>query len=170
MMIEDRHSSTNVSTHHHHISRSKLRIRDGKKEDDEKPQKNATLHPSALSTPPQNRGRAVTASDHKLTMVHSQFESMTLEEVALRALSAEVAGKNVREECGGLAGPRTLAQAMAQRKATPMEKTPTSLFVLKEDNIMRRYTKFIIEWPYPFMLVLKLAPSRVLLSLSKIKL
>jgi len=28
---------------------------------------------------------------------------------------------------------------------------PTSLFILTEKNIIRRYTRFIIEWPYPFM-------------------
>ena len=29
-------------------------------------------------------------------------------------------------------------------------KGPTSLFFLSEDNPIRRYTRFIIEWPYPF--------------------
>jgi len=27
----------------------------------------------------------------------------------------------------------------------------TSLFLLSEENIIRRYTRFIIEWPYPFL-------------------
>ena len=27
---------------------------------------------------------------------------------------------------------------------------PTSLFILTEKNFLRRYTRFIIEWPYPF--------------------
>ncbi|XP_049845336.1 uncharacterized protein LOC126298060 [Schistocerca gregaria] len=31
----------------------------------------------------------------------------------------------------------------------PGAKGPTSLFILSEDNPIRRYTRFIIEWPYP---------------------
>ncbi|KAK9871164.1 hypothetical protein WA026_011446 [Henosepilachna vigintioctopunctata] len=27
---------------------------------------------------------------------------------------------------------------------------PSSLFLLTDQNIIRRYTRFIIEWPYPF--------------------
>lgn len=27
---------------------------------------------------------------------------------------------------------------------------PSSLFLLSEENPIRRYTRFIIEWPYPF--------------------
>ena len=30
-------------------------------------------------------------------------------------------------------------------------KGPTSLFILSEDNPIRRYTRFIIEWPYPLL-------------------
>jgi hypothetical protein len=30
-------------------------------------------------------------------------------------------------------------------------KGPTSLFFLSEDNLIRRYTRFIIEWPYPLL-------------------
>ncbi|KAK6620729.1 hypothetical protein RUM43_011024 [Polyplax serrata] len=33
----------------------------------------------------------------------------------------------------------------------PGAKQPTSLFFFGEENIVRRYTRFIIEWPYPFM-------------------
>lgn len=31
-------------------------------------------------------------------------------------------------------------------------KGPSSLFFLSEDNAIRRYTRFIIEWPYPLLL------------------
>lgn len=33
----------------------------------------------------------------------------------------------------------------------PGAKLPSSLFFFGEDNIVRRYTRFIIEWPYPFI-------------------
>nr|CAH7716788.1 unnamed protein product [Callosobruchus chinensis] len=33
----------------------------------------------------------------------------------------------------------------------PPRDGPSSLFILSEENIIRRYTRFIIEWPYPFM-------------------
>ncbi|CAB3372667.1 Hypothetical predicted protein [Cloeon dipterum] len=34
--------------------------------------------------------------------------------------------------------------------ADPGAKGPSSLFILSEENPLRRYTRFIIEWPYPF--------------------
>lgn len=30
---------------------------------------------------------------------------------------------------------------------------PSSLFVFSETNAIRRYTRFIIEWPYPLILI-----------------
>uniref|UniRef100_A0A0K2TMZ8 Uncharacterized protein n=2 Tax=Lepeophtheirus salmonis TaxID=72036 RepID=A0A0K2TMZ8_LEPSM len=32
----------------------------------------------------------------------------------------------------------------------PGRSGPSSLFLLSEKNIIRRTTKFLIEWPYPF--------------------
>ncbi|KAF0292814.1 Voltage-dependent calcium channel type A subunit alpha-1 [Amphibalanus amphitrite] len=42
--------------------------------------------------------------------------------------------------------------AMAKKSAAPSQdgRRPTSLFIFSETNPIRRYTKFIIEWPYPF--------------------
>lgn len=40
--------------------------------------------------------------------------------------------------------------AMGQPPNQPV-KGPSSLFLLSEDNPLRRYTRFIIEWPYPFI-------------------
>lgn len=34
--------------------------------------------------------------------------------------------------------------------ATAGGQGPTSLFLLSDENPIRRYTRFIIEWPYPF--------------------
>ena len=41
---------------------------------------------------------------------------------------------------------------MGKRRAgalEPGQAGPTSLFILSETNIIRRTTKFLIEWPYP---------------------
>lgn len=42
--------------------------------------------------------------------------------------------------------------SMAKKKGKPIPhgKGPTSLFLFSERNIVRRITRFIIEWPYPF--------------------
>ncbi|XP_076348090.1 voltage-dependent calcium channel type A subunit alpha-1-like [Tachypleus tridentatus] len=157
-----RGSSPCVSPHLQHMARSKLGTHDEDEEDDE----NGRVYSSTrLSIPelPQgvrfNRRRAVTTSDHKsCALVQTKFKGMTLEDVALRALRAEAAGagevSSSFEEYGRLRDPRSLVQAMAKRKSNQAEqegRIPTSLFILREDNIIRRYTKFIIEWPYPFM-------------------
>ena len=48
---------------------------------------------------------------------------------------------------GGLGG-----STMGKRRPgalEPGQAGPTSLFILSETNIIRRTTKFLIEWPYP---------------------
>lgn len=96
----------------------------------------------------------------------------------LQALSAEVS--NAGAVSGGEVDPSTLynrrrrltslyssygpeaaaiteARNMAsKRKMGPQLGTPTtgkgpsSLFIFSDDNFIRRHTRFIIEWPYPF--------------------
>jgi hypothetical protein len=46
---------------------------------------------------------------------------------------------------GGFGGSRA-----PRRHPDDDEKAPSSLFILSDKNPLRRYTKFIIEWPYPF--------------------
>ena len=44
------------------------------------------------------------------------------------------------------------ASTMGKRRPgalEPGQAGPTSLFILSETNIIRRTTKFLIEWPYP---------------------
>lgn len=48
---------------------------------------------------------------------------------------------------GGAMGSKRPVSAAAAAAGT----LPTSLFILTEKNIIRRYTRFIIEWPYPFI-------------------
>ncbi|GIY07366.1 hypothetical protein CDAR_434781 [Caerostris darwini] len=44
---------------------------------------------------------------------------------------------------------------MAKKKGytVPVGKGPSSLFLFKERNVVRRITRFIIEWPYPFFAI-----------------
>ncbi|KAH6945898.1 hypothetical protein HPB50_010552 [Hyalomma asiaticum] len=78
----------------------------------------------------------------------------------LSALSAESGGERgllrAPETSGALGGHGSGAlrtePGMARRKALdPRARGPSSLFLLSEDNLLRRYTKFFIEWPYPFL-------------------
>ncbi|KAG8186473.1 hypothetical protein JTE90_009232 [Oedothorax gibbosus] len=43
---------------------------------------------------------------------------------------------------------------MAKKKGpvAPVGKGPSSLFFFSERHIVRRITKFIIDWPYPFII------------------
>jgi hypothetical protein len=54
----------------------------------------------------------------------------------------------------GSGSPSTAAGMGSKRAASAAAAAaghgPTSLFILTEKNIIRRYTRFIIEWPYPF--------------------
>ncbi|XP_022239678.1 voltage-dependent calcium channel type A subunit alpha-1-like isoform X4 [Limulus polyphemus] len=50
----------------------------------------------------------------------------------------------------------------------PGGKAPTSLFILKEDNIIRRYTKFIIEWPpFEYAVLLTIIANCIVLALEE---
>ncbi|GIY88807.1 hypothetical protein CDAR_438831 [Caerostris darwini] len=66
----------------------------------------------------------------------------------LRALQAEAAVRS----CEGEDEPKLSGRAMVKKRGQQAEgaKGPSSLFLLSDDNLIRRYTKFIIEWPYPF--------------------
>lgn len=45
---------------------------------------------------------------------------------------------------------------------------PTSLFFLSEENIVRRYTKFIIEWPpFEYTILLTIIANCVVLALEE---
>uniref|UniRef100_T1IJS6 EF-hand domain-containing protein n=1 Tax=Strigamia maritima TaxID=126957 RepID=T1IJS6_STRMM len=44
-----------------------------------------------------------------------------------------------------------MAPRKGKRQEVPAGKGPSSLFILSEDNFLRKYTKFIIEWPYPLL-------------------
>ena len=50
---------------------------------------------------------------------------------------------------GGLSGGISIMGKRRPGALEPGQTGPTSLFILSETNIIRRTTKFLIEWPYP---------------------
>lgn len=99
--------------------------------------------------------------------------------VRLQALSAEVTNTGALSGGVGEADPSTFynrrrrltslyssygpeaaavieARNMASKRKTGPQagsnsgKGPSSLFIFSDDNFIRRHTRFIIEWPYPF--------------------
>jgi hypothetical protein len=50
----------------------------------------------------------------------------------------------------------------------PPNSGPTSLFILSEENPIRRYTKFIIEWPpFEYAVLLTIIANCVVLALEE---
>ncbi|KAK9532838.1 hypothetical protein VZT92_010205 [Zoarces viviparus] len=71
------------------------------------------------------------------------------------------AGRGGARGGGAPGGPRVYKQSMAQRARTMAIYNPNpvkqncltvnrSLFIFREDNLIRKYAKRITEWPYPF--------------------
>lgn len=54
------------------------------------------------------------------------------------------------------------------RDQGPPNSGPTSLFILSEENPIRRYTKFIIEWPpFEYAVLLTIIANCVVLALEE---
>lgn len=73
----------------------------------------------------------------------------------LAAAAEARASAGVSGEGAGRLGRPPSYGAMGGKKGPPPQagaKGPSSLFILSDDNVLRKYTRFIIEWPYPFML------------------
>ena len=93
---------------------------------------------------------------HKMSAIvrHTGFNRLSL----YRLAAAEQASRAREEADLQDRANRSRAQAtsvvgmIAKRRKHGHEFTgsgPTSLFILSEKNIIRRTTKFLIEWPYP---------------------
>ncbi|XP_077535905.1 calcium voltage-gated channel subunit cacophony isoform X7 [Haemaphysalis longicornis] len=139
--------------------------------------------PSRLSTElpagvTLGRRRAVTTSDHKTcALLHTRLKGIRLEDIALSALSAESSGergllRGAPETSGhalGGSGALRTEPGMARRKALdPRARGPSSLFLLSEDNLLRRYTKFFIEWPpLEYAVLLTIIANCIVLALEE---
>lgn len=67
---------------------------------------------------------------------------------------------------------RDFAYQSADRMGGPRDhgpkNGPTSLFILSDENILRRYTKFIIEWPpFEYAVLLTIIANCVVLALEE---
>jgi len=74
----------------------------------------------------------------------------------LAAAQAQQKGRPGTRDCP--AAPTHMGKHQQQ---PPGAKVPSSLFFFGEKNIVRRYTRFIIEWPYPFTTLI-LMPIRLI--------
>lgn len=66
---------------------------------------------------------------------------------------AAAAGRDCKGSAGTSAAGTDNPQSKKQDQKQPADEFPgpSSLFLFSTDNPVRRYTKFIIEWPYPFL-------------------
>lgn len=62
------------------------------------------------------------------------------------AAAQEAAAQAVQQQQAGAGA----ADRMGGASAAGPGQGPSSLFLFSEENPIRRYTRFIIEWPYPF--------------------
>lgn len=61
-----------------------------------------------------------------------------------------------------------LADRMGPRDQGPPVQGPTSLFILSDENPIRRYTKFIIEWPpFEYAVLMTIIANCVVLALEE---
>ncbi|XP_067640102.1 voltage-dependent calcium channel type A subunit alpha-1 isoform X22 [Eurosta solidaginis] len=121
---------------------------------------------------PPRRRRAVTTSDHKsCALIHTRLK---LGDIMLAAAQeAALAGHQQGSTSGGHSGRRgahRLADRMGGPKKddTPPGGGPTSLFILAEDNRIRRIMKFIIEWPpFEYAVLTTIIANCVVLALEE---
>ncbi|CAG9110110.1 unnamed protein product [Plutella xylostella] len=95
----------------------------------------------------------------------SERDAKLLSRLAPRARLSE--GLAAAQEAAGAQARAASADTMggAQQPATP---GPTSLFIFSDENPIRRYTKFIIEWPpFEYAVLLTIIANCVVLALEE---
>ncbi|XP_049283396.1 voltage-dependent calcium channel type A subunit alpha-1 isoform X2 [Anopheles funestus] len=129
--------------------------------------------PDGLNTPrvSPRRRRAVTTSDHKsCALIQTRLK---LGDIMLAAAQeAALAGQTSNGTQFGRKGGHYLADRMggpSSQGGQPLAGGgPTSLFILSEDNIIRKYTRFIIEWPpFEYAVLLTIIANCVVLALEE---
>ncbi|XP_073986797.1 calcium voltage-gated channel subunit cacophony isoform X7 [Rhodnius prolixus] len=108
----------------------------------------------------RRRRRAVTTSDHKTcALIQTRVK---LGDIMLAAAQEAAAARGGRDYKGGAPA------AMGPPQPGPNTKGPTSLFILSEENPLRRYTRFIIEWPpFEYAVLLTIIANCVVLALEE---
>ncbi|XP_074596871.1 calcium voltage-gated channel subunit cacophony isoform X2 [Brevipalpus obovatus] len=133
----------------------------------------------------RRRRRAVDVGDQKIcAVVHSRLKGMKLEDIALQALTTAEANGATEESPGRrLAGvldnygdPSKLsninqASKMSKKRATAPQESgqgPSSLFILSEDNFIRRNVKNFTEWSvFEYAVLLTIIANCVVLALEE---
>ncbi|XP_022648011.1 voltage-dependent calcium channel type A subunit alpha-1-like isoform X2 [Varroa destructor] len=148
-----------------------------------------TTPPTRLSVPDlpprttMSRRRAVNTLDHKTcALLHSRLKGINMGDVALSALSAEaISGAGERHSryaarssessaSFGTVGVSQFGMARSRKGGyqEPGQRGPSALFLLSEDNPLRRYTRFIIEWPpFEYAVLLTIIANCVVLALEE---
>ncbi|XP_064108495.1 voltage-dependent calcium channel type A subunit alpha-1-like isoform X12 [Macrobrachium nipponense] len=134
-------------------------------------------YPPVLSPTPLSgagyfrRRQAVTISDYKSCALVQTNMKMGLGDIMLAAAA------EARASAGGsgdglcrLGRPTPTYGAMGGKKGPPQQpgvKGPTSLFILSDDNIIRKYTKFIIEFPpFEYAVLLTIIANCIVLAME----
>ncbi|CAG9575549.1 unnamed protein product [Danaus chrysippus] len=115
----------------------------------------ARCSPPGSPRPPRRRRAALAVSDHKTcALIHTRLK---LGDIMLAA-AQEAAGAQARAAPADTMGG-------AHQPATP---GPSSLFIFSDENPIRRYTKFIIEWPpFEYAVLLTIIANCVVLALEE---
>ncbi|XP_054271366.1 voltage-dependent calcium channel type A subunit alpha-1-like isoform X7 [Macrosteles quadrilineatus] len=105
------------------------------------------------------RRRAVTTSDHKsCALIQTRIK---LGDIMLAAAQEAAA----QQRAGRDWSPTAMGQPGGPNQPA---KGPSSLFLLSEDNPLRRYTRFIIEWPpFEYAVLLTIIANCVVLALEE---
>lgn len=94
--------------------------------------------------------------------MHTTHRLAAAQEAALsqqREAQLRQAGYRVADRMGGPSLPSG---------TSPHSGGPSSLFILSEDNIIRKYTRFIIEWPpFEYAVLLTIIANCVVLALEE---
>ena len=84
-------------------------------------------------------------------MFHHCFIKYIISIIDFRLAAADQAAR-ARDKADPDGGGGIGSSAMGKRRPgglEPGQAAPSSLFIFSETNIIRRTTKFLIEWPYP---------------------
>jgi hypothetical protein len=93
--------------------------------------------------------------------------------ICCRLAAAQEAGQSLQASSGRQLGRHEFNYHAADRMGGPRDQGPpisgpTSLFILSEENPIRRYTKFIIEWPpFEYAVLLTIIANCVVLALEE---
>nr|XP_018900706.1 PREDICTED: voltage-dependent calcium channel type A subunit alpha-1 [Bemisia tabaci] len=113
--------------------------------------------PTPPTMPPgyRRQRRGGTTSDHKsCALIQTKIKLGDIMFAAAQEAAQQRAGRD---------------KAMGQHPpGQPEKRGPSSLFIFSEDNVVRRYTRFIIEWPpFEYAVLLTIIANCVVLALEE---